>query len=233
MLRAKMRQEFDTKIAEQQELVKTMQKDKEDQNRQQQALAQQVAKLQKALAQLTTPLADTPVMPSNEPMEEVFHDSAWDTDIEMEADFDTTTMDADYADMLAGIENRIIQNLDHAPTKEELVNISIEAQKIATEFDDTTLAINTPLPASYSDDSQSIQLSPSRTKNVLRLRMTDSDEGSTSEISKSDASQGLKRLAGTPSDDTDEDTTKFITSASTTPKKKNSTTGGRPPPLDV
>ena len=79
-----------------------------------------------------------------------FVDDEWDTDTEMDADFDTTTMDADYADMLAGIENRIIKNLDHAPTKEELVNISIEAQKIATEFDDTTLAINTPLPASYS-----------------------------------------------------------------------------------
>ena len=237
MLRAKMRQEFDTKLAEQQELVKTMQTEKEEQDRQQQALAQQVAKLQEALAQLTTPLADTPAMPSNEPMEEVFHDSACDTAIDMDADFDTTTIDADYADMLAGIENRIIQNLDHAPTKEELVNISIEAQKIATEFDLTTdLAITTPLPASFSDDShQSVKMSPSRTKNVSRLRMTDSDESSESDIqmTTSDKSQNLKRIAGTPSDDTDEDTTKFIASASTTPRKKTSTTGGRPPPRNV
>ena len=237
MLRAKMRHEFDTKIAEQQEVVKKMQQDKKDQDIQQQELAQQVAKLQEALAQLTTPSTDTPAMAQNESMEDVFHDPAWDTELNMEADFDTTTADADYADMIANIENRIIKNLDHAPTKEELVNISIEAQKLATEFDATTdLAITTPLPASFSDDSQqSVKMSPSRTKNVSRLRMADSDESSESDIqmTTSDTSQSLKRIAGTPSDDTDEDTTKFIASASTTPKKKTSTTGGRPPPRNV
>ena len=234
VIRARMQQEFDEKMERQQAVVTQLQKEKEDQQKQQDALARQVAQLQEALANLNHPALSNPTNINTDTPNQPDPDYNWntqDTPLDLEPDFDCVTGDADFAEIVARIENRIVSQLDHSPTKEELISIGIEAQKLAVDFDSiANEAPGIPLPPSPpSGDSTSEELSPRRTNRTQRLHITTSDEADDKDVPMATKDSTLKRLAMTPSDDTDDKQHGFITSASTAPKKKTSTTGGRPP----
>ena len=237
VIRAKMQKDFDTKMAAQQEIVNQLQKDKDQQNIQQAQLAKQLQQLQQALATLTTGTVNQPNQ-EFEPMEsmELPIQNLWEEPESsmMDTQFDTNTVDADYSDLVADIENKIIGNLDHEPDKGELLSIGIEAQKLAAEFDrETDYPAQHPLPAS-PNDSDSAELTPIKTATKHRLRVTDSDEQSDPDTPmETSNTTDRKRIAVTPSDDTADQDKGFKTSASSSPKKKYSTTGGSPPKENV
>jgi hypothetical protein len=238
VIRAKMQKEFDEKMEAQQKIVQQLQRDKQQQALQQAQLATQLHNLQKALATLTTEKQQQHKTEVNEmeimnlPLPKSWEEPESTT--AMDIQFDATAGDADYSDLVTEIENKIIGNLDHDPDQGELLSIGIEAHKLAAEFDrEDDYPAHLPLPSSQ-DDSDSADLKPIQTATKHRLRVTESDELSDHESpGATTALAALKRIAVTPSDDTDDQDKGFHTSASSIPKKKHSTTGGSPPQVDV
>ena len=138
-----------------------------------------------------------------------------------EAEFDPTTTYDNNAAIITEIENRIISHLDHSPTPEELITISIEADRLAATMDLDHLE-PTPFVNSPSTDSDDIK-SPKPSK--MRRSFPDSDDDS----NQNDSPTRQKRLAITPSDDASDSSQHFAASASTSPKKKPNATGGQSP----
>ena len=141
-----------------------------------------------------------------------------------EVDFDPTTTYDNNASIITEIENRIISHLDHSPTPEELITISIEADRLAATMDLDHLE-PTPFVNSPSTDSDDIK-SPKPSK--MRRSFPDSDDDS----NQNDSPTRQKRLAITPSDDASDSSEHFAASASTSPKKKPNATGGQSPTAD-
>ena len=141
-----------------------------------------------------------------------------------EMEFDPTMTYDNNAAIITEIENRIISHLDHSPTPEELITISIEADRLAATMDLDHLE-PTPFVNSTSTDSDDIT-SPKPSK--MRRSLQDSDEDSLT----NDSPTRQKRLAITPSDDASDSSQHFKASASTSPKKKPNATGGQSPTAD-
>ena len=141
-------------------------------------------------------------------------------------DFDPGVTDANHASLVSDIENKIIAKLDREPTQEELVSISIEANKIASTMDVDTSSTDDNLPRQSSVDSEDIK---SPVSSRLKPIFPDSDDEDGSDAMDTETKRRSKRLALTPSDDTSDSGNHFRAEASTPPKKKSNATGGRSP----
>ena len=220
VIKARLQREFNEQMKIQTDKVEKLQRDKAIQDRQFAQLTAQLAQLQAVVAKAqlsptnTFPLSDIAVPHESEKM--ALHK---DTDV----DFDTTAADADHADFVGEIENRIIAKLDHDPTPDELVEITMAANRLASQLESSPT--EDVLPSESSNDSEDIK-SPVRSQMMRSFQ--DSDEDSDQHQSPT----GQKRTAVTASDEDSASENQFSTSSSTSPKKQFKITGGQSPVED-
>ena len=219
VIRARMQKDFDIKFSAQQQLVDQLQADKKLQQKQQDALASQVETLQTMLAKLTqSHPPPSPPTPTVEPPPAHQHPPPTD-DVTLDPDFDPTTTDADFQDLVHNYEQRLITSLDHMPSATELRDIGIAAQQLASEACDLD---EDPLHSS-SNDSEPIH-TPSRLKKGT-TNFFDSEDASTT----TPPPKNGKRMAATDSDEISNSENVFHATTSLSPKKKAHVTGDADP----
>ena len=221
--RAKMKKDFDEKFAAQQQVVDQLKADKQLQQKQQEVLSSQVEALQRQLARLTqsTPIPKSHSIPTVELPPDPFPDVKYD-DISANPDFDPTTADADFQELVSSFEQRFISRLDHEPSDDEMLEITIAAQRLASEwYNDGNLP-------SSSHDSDPIN-TPSRLTNPA----TNVFESDDDESMKTEPQTTGKRLASTESDENSTSEDVFKAAGSSSPKKKAHVTGDADPGLNT
>ena len=221
--RARMQKEFDSKLAEQREIVHQLQAEKAAQDKETEKLKEQMEALKQMLLSInpapTTPITNTPshqpksshnsphTSPTNEQKEE-----------EMNPEF-ISHIEADYQDEIAQTAKTIIDSLNYKPSETELELIHEQAKELVDKEIVTAIPA---LPDTYADSDDSPK--PNKPPEG-RLTIKDSEDD---EDKQDQHSPTLKRLRSSLSDEIDTES-KMPRALQKYLQKNNNATGGKNP----
>ena len=218
-----MQKEFDSKLAEQREIVHQLQAEKAAQDKETKQLKEQMEALKQMLLSIN-PVPTPPKPHTPPPHSTSIHNSPHTSptnkqrEEEMNPEF-ISHIEADYQDEIAQAAKTIIDSLNYTPSKTELELIYEQAKEIV----DKEIATAIPaLPDTYADSDDSPKaIKPPEGRITIKDSADDEDK-------QAQQSPTLKRLRSSLSDEIDTES-KMPRALQKYLQKNNNATGGENP----